>query len=270
MEQEPDPRAGDAQPEGKGEFDCAQSQRPENLRLAAAITVCEEAVGHGGAESRTEVEDSAEQDHQIAALSSWATANQLWVPHLVPDELKDADTREHLLFHRDEEPDRIFKITKGPGFGVFPAGLVNDCGRRPVRYWFADRAATPLEYLRRLWLSNLKMMSHLDRETYPVLTRLEGFGMSQDGFRIVTSQPIFDGKNAEVNDTADWFRSLGFEFIKAYTWFRPDDGLAVFDTWGDNVMIGNGQVVPFDVIPIQAEGPLLDALTVAVRKVKRC
>jgi hypothetical protein len=270
MEQEPDIRAGDSQPEGGRGFDRAQNQRPENLGLAAAIAVCEKALGHGGAESGAEVEDGAKRDHQIAALKDWATENDLWVPHRVPDELKDADTREHLLFHRDEEPDRIFKITKGPGFGVFPARLIHVSGRRPVRYWFADRAATPLEYLRRLWLSNLKMMSHLDREAFPVLTRLEGVVMSQDDFRIVTSQPIFDGKNAEVNDTADWFRSLGFEFIKAYTWFRPDDGLAVFDTWGDNVMICNGQVVPFDVIPIHAEGPLLDALTAAVRRVKRC
>lgn len=225
-------------------------------------------MGHGGAESGAEVEDSAERDYQIAALSSWATGNQLWVPHLLPDELKDADTREHLLFQRDEDPKRIFKITKGPGFGLFPARLKDVSGRRPVRYWFADRAATPLEYLRRLWLSNLKMKGHLDRKAYPVLTRLEGFVTTGDGLRIVTSKPIFEGRPSEENETAAWFQGQGFAFIKAYTWFRQDDRLAVFDTWRDNIMVCHGQVVPFDVIPIHAKGSLLKALKTAASKVK--
>jgi len=246
----------------------AGGNRPETLGFAAAIAVCEEAVGHGGAKSGQEAEDCPEPTLEVAALASWASESDLWVPDLVPDELKDAGTREHLLFHRDEEPDRIFKITKGPGFGVFPAALTKALGSRSVRYWFADRAASPWEYLRRLWLSNLEMMSHLDCDDFPVLTRLEGFVMRDDNLQIVISQPIFEGVPATETDIAGWFTMHGFDFVRAYTWFRQADGLAVFDTWHDNVMVCKGQIVPFDVIPIHTKGVLLESMKAAAIKVK--
>lgn len=245
--------------------DCLQS---ENLRIAEAIAICKSALGQGGAQSGAELEVGAEWNQQLAALTSWATEAALWVHHLVPPELKDAGTREHYLFHRDEEPDRIFKITKGPGFGVFPNVRKGISRKGPVRYWFVDRAASPLEYLQRLWLLNARMLVHLDRQVYPVLTRLEGFAMQNENLRIVTSQPIFEGIPATQNEIAKWLIKQGFDFIKAFTWFRQDDGLAVFDTWHENVMATNGQIVPFDVIPIQAEGPLLESLKLAAVKVK--
>lgn len=268
MEQKPGPGAKESKPGRRRGSSRAEIDRPENVGIAAAIAVCEEAVGHGGAESGSEAEDCPESTLQVAALASWASESDLWVPGLVPDELKDAGTREHFLFHRDEEPDRIFKITKGPGFGVFPAALTNALGIRPVRYWFADRAASPREYLRRLWLSNLEMMSHLGREAYPVLTRLEGFVMREGKLQIVVSQPIFEGVPATETEIAGWFRMHGFEFLRAYTWFRQADGLAVFDTWRDNIMVCKGQIVPFDVIPIHTEGVLLESMKAAAIKVK--
>jgi hypothetical protein len=269
MERKPASRTGSSEPDGPGVSARAQNNRPENFGFSAAIAICDEAVGHGGTESGAEVEDGAKWNHEIAALTSWATLNDLWVPQLVPREVKDAGTREHLLFYREEEPGRIFKLTKGPGFGVFPASLASGGKRRPVRYWFADRAASPSEYLRRQWLSNLKMMAHLNPETYPVLTRLEGFVRGQQGFHIVTSQPVFDGAPAEETETANWFQAQGFTFVKAYTWFRQLDGLAVFDTWRDNVMVCSGQIVPFDVIPIQAKGVLRETLEMAATRVNK-
>ncbi len=255
------------QSNGGGPFQAGE-QRPESLGIAAAIAVCEKAVGDGREKSGTETEDGTKRDQQIAALTSWATENNLWLPHFIPDKLRDAGTREHVLFHHDEEPDRIFKITKGPGFGIYPLSLTR-AHWRAARYWFTDRPATPLEYFRRLFLSNVELLNHLDRLRYPVLNRLDGFVRCDGNLQAVISQPIFEGIPADPRKMTLWFQNRGFEFIRSWAWFRPVDGLAVFDTWMDNVMDLGDQLVPFDAIPVKATGNLLTELHAALEHVRK-
>jgi hypothetical protein len=53
------------------------------------------------------------------------------------------------------------------------------------------------------------------------------------------------------------------------TWFRPDDHLAIFDVGGSNLFIDEaGDLVPIDVIPVVAEGALLETLLRAHRQLR--
>ena len=217
------------------------------------------------AESGTKNSLGSEQHRQVVALARWADAKRLWVPRLVPTPIADTGTREHNVFRYEPEPYRIYKITKGSGWGVFPASLATTW-HKPVRYWFEDRPATPLEYFERTLLSNTHMMHELNRDDYPVLNRLEGFVYSHGRLQAITSQPVFEGSPATPSLMATWFINRGFRFIRSWAWFRPADGLAVFDAYMDNVMDCDNELVPFDVIPILAKGPLLESLHAAVAR----
>jgi hypothetical protein len=243
----------------------AASLRPEDLLLTEAVQVCRGATGDDRAESGAQADPDSQRCREIAALETWASQKGLFVASLVPDELDDSRTREHHIFIHPADPSRIYKITKGPGWGVFPASLATT-RHKPVRYWFEDRPATPLEYFERTLLSNTHLMHELNREEYPVLNRLEGFVHSHGRLQAVTSQPVFDGSPATPAAMAAWFIQRGFHFIRSWAWFRPADGLAVFDAYKDNVMDCDNELVPFDVIPILAKGPLLESLHAAVAR----
>jgi hypothetical protein len=207
----------------------------------------------------------SEQHRQVEALGRWADQKSLWAQQWVPTPIADTGTREHNLFRHAPDPSRIYKITKGSGWGVFPASLAST-RHKPVRYWFEDRPATPLEYFERTLLSNTHLMHELNRDDYRILNRLEGFVYSHGRLQAITSQPIFDGTPATPSVMAAWFIKRGFHFIRSWAWFRPADGLAVFDAYMDNVMDCKNELVPFDVIPILAKGPLLESLHAAVAR----
>lgn len=124
---------------------------------------------------------------------------------------------------------------------------------------FSTDIATPRQYFRRLRLLN---------ELYPRCdTRLEGFVSRGDVLHAVTSQLIAKGRPAAGNEIVSWLISEGFVFISAWTWFRPGDGVALFDVMEKNVMLcEDGAVVPFDVIPIRCEGRFLEMMHLAVQR----
>lgn len=247
------------------QFPIAVTSRPEDLVLAEAIKVCRGVAGGDRAQSGTQTEPDSQQSREIAAVQSWAAKKNFQADHLVPEELDNSHTREHHLFFHSAEPTRIYKITKGPGWGIFPASLAST-RHKEVRYWFEDRPASLLEYFERLLMSNTHLMQELNREEYAVLNRLEGFVYNHGQFQVVTSQPFFDGDPATPPIMAKWFSERGFHYIRSWTWFRPSDGLAVFDAYMDNVMECENKLIPFDVLPILAKGPLLESLHAAVAR----
>lgn len=249
------------------QFPAAASRPPEDDLLREAIDVCARALDDDRAEPGQKDSLGSEQCGQIAALVDWADRKGLWSRDLVPPRIANTATREHDVFHHAADPGRIYKITKGAGWGIFPASLATT-RHKPVRYWFEDRPASPLEYFQRLLLSNTHLMHELDRDEYPVLNRLEGFVRANGRLQTVTSQPVFVGSPANPSQMAAWFQKRGFHHIRAWTWFRPADGLAVFDAYMDNVMDCENQLVPFDVIPLLAEGALREALQAAVARLE--
>lgn len=240
----------------------------ERSLLQAAITDLSEGLGDRGAESRSQADLDEDRRLEVEFLENWADERGLWFDHRTVSQLRDPNTREHLLFRPAHAGDRIFKLTKGSGFGLYPRCFPKAFYRKNCRYWFEDHAGTPLQYLKRLSLSNSELMSHLDPGKYPELNRLEGFMKTRGSFRIVTSQPFFVGVPPSVVEIANWFRDRGFAFIAEYTWFRENDHLAVFDTWEKNLMIVGDDIVPFDVIPIRAEGLFLEKLQEAEQRMR--
>lgn len=131
------------------------------------------------------------------------------------------------------------------------SGMISD--------WFGVFPATPSQYFERLLLSN---------ELYPGLNSLEGFCEWEDRFCIVTSQPFIAGRNAAEREIAGFMQARGFTRLCEATWFRPADDLALFDVGGSNLFIDEtGALVPIDVIPMVAEGPLLETLRRAFRQI---
>lgn len=266
--QEEDPSPGKEKPAGERSSRASGGGEEEHSLLDTAITYLSEGLGDRGAESRSQADLDEDRRLEVEFLERWADEEGLWIDAQSVTDLRDPKTREHLLFRPAHAEDRIFKLTKGPGFGLYPRCVPKAFYRQNCRYWFEDHAGTPLQYLKRLSLSNSELMGHLDPQEYPELNRLEGLVRTGETFRMVTSQPFFDGVPPSVVEIANWFKDRGFTFIAEYTWFRESDRLAVFDTWEKNLMLVDGEIVPFDVIPIRAEGLFLQKLQEAAKRMK--
>ena len=107
---------------------------------------------------------------------------------------------EHDILRVGQPVSRIVKITTGPKFGFQPycdpalrSGMVSD--------WFELRAATPLQYLRRMALTH---------ELFPALEhRLEGFAMLEGMMRIVISQRFIEPVSASTEAITKFFYQSG-------------------------------------------------------------
>lgn len=195
-------------------------------------------------------------EREIGVLGEFADQRKLWVD---PKSLGcfHRGRREHDLFGYGTQ-DRVFKITRGPGYGLFPTPL--DVVSGMISDWFGVLPATPSQYFQRLFLGNL---------LYPGLNRLEGFCEWEGRFCIVTSQPFIAGRNASEREIAGFMKARGLVRLCEATWFRPDDHLAIFDVGGSNLFIDEaGDLVPIDVIPVVAEGALLETLLRALRQLR--
>ena len=132
--------------------------------------------------------------------------SDLWVD---PAELGDIHRgrREHDIAKCGTE-NRIFKITRGAGFGLSPSA--SDVVSSMVSDWFAALPATPSQYFERLILSN---------QLYPGLNSLEGFCEIDGRFAIVTSQPFVAPKQPG-HQTADHAGEMG-----RHRWDKPSAGV---------------------------------------------
>lgn len=195
-------------------------------------------------------------EREIGVLREFADQRKLWVD---PGALGrfHRGRREHDLFGYGTQ-DWVFKITRGAGYGLFPTPL--DVVSGMISDWFGVLPATPSQYFQRLFLGNL---------LYPGLNRLEGFCEWEGRFCIVTSQPFIAGRNANEREIAGFMNARGLVRLCEVTWFRPDDHLAIFDVGGSNLFIDEaGDLVPIDVIPVVAEGALLETLLRAHRQLR--
>jgi len=162
---------------------------------------------------------------------------------------------EHDLYPAKELERRMWKITKGAGFGRQPY-CIEDLASGMISDWFEARPGTPLQYLDRLLLVNDRI--------FPGMNRLEGFIVLDEKFSILTSQPFFVGRNATGREITAFFAQAGFVEICHGTWFREEDGLAIFDVGETNLVLSNGFPIPIDVIPLIPEGRFLEKLREAL------
>ncbi len=224
--------------------------------LRSAYDVARGASGDAGEKHGRET-GSGDGLEQVIELEKWARrAGLLFEAASFPLRLRGG--REHWLVNPLIESDRIVKVTIGPEFGFYPACLPKS-RYRDVCHWFTTVEGMPLQYLRRLLLLN---------ELFPRChTRLAGFIVTKDRLHAVTAQLIAQGRPASLAEISTWMLENGFRFISAWTWFRPDDGVALFDVLEKNVMhCVDGEIVPFDVIPIRCEGESLEMMHAALQR----
>ena len=193
-------------------------------------------------------------EQQVAFLRRWAREQGILVEAaLFEPRIKGG--REHYLVKTPEFLQRLIKVTIGPEFGYYPCCFPRQ-QFRDVCNWFSTRTATPLEYCERLLLLN---------ELFPRCeTQLIGLVDRGDSLHAVTAQLIARGHPAAHHRMIAWLNASGFVMIAAWTWFRPADGVALFDVMAKNVMhCDDGEMVPFDVIPLRCEGVFLEMMHAA-------
>lgn len=226
--------------------------------LQAAYDVARRAAGDAGAQHGAAF-DSGELGRQVSALTNWSEEKGALLDAAALAR-QNKGGREHSLVDPLEASDRLLKVTIGPEFGFYPCCFPKSA-YRDVCHWFSTMEGTPLQYLRRLLLLN-KLFPRCN-------TRLVGFVSRGEMLHAVTSQLIARGRPANdgVGEMRHWLLSQGFVFTSAWTWFRPRDGVALFDVLEKNVMkCDDGEIVPFDVIPIQCEGQFLDLMQAAAKR----
>ena len=185
----------------------------------------------------------------------WVDEVGFWLPD---GSLRDRvrGRMEHDILRVGEPVDRIFKITRGSKFGFYPhsdpslvSGMVGD--------WFALRPATPLQYLRRMALTD---------ELFPALEhRLEGFAMLDGQFRIVIAQRFIEPVAAPRKAIVDFFTGAGFEQLLPEAWYRARDNVAVFDAGTTNLLEFSGRLFPIDILPVRPNGNMLERIVAALR-----
>lgn len=259
MEQEPRPGAKESKPEGRGASSAFLSGGSRENNLIAARNFLAGEIGSSAQEPWTSKQWPLIRDKQVALLREWALGHRLWID---PNDLgrSERGRMEHDLLPEMEALRRLWKVTKGAGFGRQPfcednlvSGMVSD--------WFTARPGSPLQYLERLCLVNAQI--------FPGMNRLEGFTEWKSKFAILISQPFFVGRNATEAEIGTFFRGAGFAKVCHGTWFRKEQPLAVFDAGETNLIVSEGVPVPVDVIPVIPTGLLLERLREAIRMVKR-
>jgi hypothetical protein len=192
---------------------------------------------------------SQEIDRQASRLIQWARQRGVLLAEDYTGALlrHQSTTAEHQVFYRAAD-NRAVKCTYAGTFGVTP----DPKG--------AQRAATPLFYLRRVQLMNQVFRSDL---------RLEGvmFGKSLligavgEQASIVVSQPWIrradpDRPHPSENEIAEFMKSLGFVMLSRsyFGWQRSKDQITILDARGDNFIKSAEGVVPIDLVVSQKVG----------------
>ena len=163
--------------------------------------------------------------------------------------------QEHMVL-RDDESERVIKLTHAGRFGLAADAqwfFDEESGEAGAKAFLRD--ATPLEYLDRLLLQN---------EVFGDDIRLLGIIDKARGMHVVTSQPDIDGGLVTLEEIVAFMAASGFTRIDAVrlghedalAFYRPADGLAVFDCHVGNFIKSGPHVVPIDLI-VQRAGPVL-------------
>jgi hypothetical protein len=192
--------------------------------------------------------DSQEIERQAANLIVWAREKSRILPEEYTTGLfkHQSTTAEHEVFYRASD-NRAVKCTYPGTFGVTP----DPKG--------AQRAATPLFYLRRLELMNRVFKSELRLEGI-ILGKSLLIGAKGEQPSVVISQAwirpadpnLPHPSNAEI---AEFMAALGFDVLSRsyYGWRRKNDGITILDARADNFIKSPEGVVPIDLVISQGK-----------------
>ena len=147
------------------------------------------------------------------------------------------------------------------GFAL-TVGIIPCIGKKTQKYISKPnlQEATPFEYLSRLQLFNLTFQDSIELEGVIIEPGKEAF---------VTSQPFIQGEPASERDVAEFMARRSFAPVpgvslgkgNTVSYFRASDGVAVFDTHGQNFLVSGSNIVPIDALIITASDELETYLT---------
>jgi len=192
-----------------------------------------------------------EIERQAACLISWARQKGVLLRQDYTKGLLKhlSTTAEHQVFYRVAD-NRAVKCTYAGTFGVTP----DPQG--------AQRAATPLFYLRRLELMNRVFKSDLQLEGI-MLEKSLLIGAAGNQASIVISQPWVrradpDQPHPSEHEVAEFMKSLGFAMLSRsyFAWQRPEDQVTILDARADNFIKSAEGVVPIDLVVSQGKTKL--------------
>ena len=87
--------------------------------------------------------------------------------------------------------------------------------------------------------------------------RFIGLAFDDDGkARAVTTQPFLRGDAPTYDEITRFLGEFGFREVERGNFFRKEDDTAVVDPWERNFAKIGDQLLPFDIIPLHARGPL--------------
>lgn len=173
---------------------------------------------------------------------------------------------EHHVFY-DDESARFIKITHGwdrqkAGFALTVESKFSRFGKVTQNPIYAPciREATPLEYLSRLRLFNV---------TFRDSVEVEGVIDEPGHEAIVVSQRYITGNAASPSVVKGFMGQRGFAEVPgviagrkdSISYFRSEDGVAVFDTHGENFLTSGLETVPIDALIIHANEELTSFLS---------
>ncbi|MBK8093675.1 MAG: hypothetical protein IPK32_17285 [Verrucomicrobiaceae bacterium] len=224
-------------PDGPEDFRRPDAPSTLELALTHTRTGAETIRRSGGIFSTTQLAAESEALRQWAAQSGWLKSFSS-----LPTS-PDAFGYEHEVWFGtgDSRPQCVIKATYGNCFGHLPDGS----------------EASPTGYLHRLILCNEVFGDHI---------LFLGVEEIRPGvIRVVTEQPAVDGKPAEPDEIAYFFKSSGFERRRlghSVVWYRPEDRIIASDTHGGNVLATeDGAFVAIDV-PLMLWQPSMKPLEV--------
>lgn len=173
---------------------------------------------------------------------------------------------EHDVY-QDKESQRWFKVTKHGGLVIAGSFVLGRMTQAYLEIPFV-REATPLEYLERLALSNDVLGDEVDLIGVTTKARKE--------FALITAQPHVRGRPATEAEITQSLAEIGFQQVlgvvagraDSASYFRPGDGVAIFDAHGENFLWYEGAVFAIDALICRAtpEQRAFLGLTVEQRK----
>ena len=197
---------------------------------------------------------------ELALLVEWAEENGIWFDANEHLPRVEATRGEHHVYF---DPDRLVYVKITHGLELNAAGFALSVDIEDFRIGASQkfytvphlREATPFEYLARWVLFN---------RTFGDSVKIEGVIGTPGQEAMVINQPLILGEDASDEEIEAFMVGdkgfkradcppLGRAGVASQSFFRPSDYVAVFDTHGENFLVGELGVTPIDALIVADE-----------------
>lgn len=157
---------------------------------------------------------------------------------------------EHDILCVSDEPQRVFKLTRGDNFGV--RAYFSPVDPEFLGHFHGETNADPFFYLHRWRLLNALSVFE---------TRFEGILPPEKPFqlpRFCISQPYLSGRNPTPQEIRTAFAKYEIKEVSEGAFYDTETRILLTDAYPRNVRVVDGDPVPFDAIAQIASGKWLE------------